>query len=291
MTVLSALRETAGFFGERIAEKPGTAGGATALFVAMTFFTANAVYFQDRQHPSALFATRPELAENLPTKEPAPRKVETQPAAAAEPKPTRFAETKEDAEPAHPVIPKIAPVPAPRPDIQTAQVLDEKSDQSVAGIQDMLAKLGYYDGAVDGLSGPMTVAAIEAYKQRSGLRGIELTQDELMTSLRNNLGVTAAIPEPKPDAVKSEVTKMVEDLIASAANGSAPLPEHIPSAEDVKVQAALRAFGNTDIVVDGVRGEQTTAAIREFQALFHLPVNGEIDGTLLDKMRAVGLIQ
>ena len=290
MTVLSALRETAGFFGERIAEKPGTAGGATALIVAMTFFTANAVYFQDHQHPSALFATRPELAENLPAKEPAPRMVKTQPAA-AEPKPTRFAETKEAIEQAHPVIPAIAPVPARRPDVQTAEPLKEKSDQSVAGIQDMLAKLGYYDGAVDGLSGPMTVAAIEAYKQKSGLRGIDLTQDELMTSLRNNLGVTAAIPEPKPDAVKSEVTQMVADLIASAADGSAPLPEHIPSAEVVKVQAALRAFGNTDIVVDGVRGEQTTAAVREFQALFHLPVTGEIDGTLLDKMRAVGLIQ
>lgn len=290
MTVLSALRETAGFFGERIAEKPGTAGGATALFVAMTFFTANAVYFQDRQHPSALFATRPDLAESQPAKVPAAQSAKTQ-TAAAEPKPTRFAETKETVEPAHPVIPKIAPVPARRPDIQTAEPVDEKSDQSLAGIQDMLAKLGYYDGAVDGLSGPMTLAAIDAYKQKSGLRGIELTQDELMTSLRNNLGVTAAIPEPKPDAVKSEVTQMVEDLIASAADGSAPLPEHIPSAEVVKVQAALRAFGNTDIVVDGVRGEQTTAAIREFQALFHLPVTGEIDGTLLDKMRAVGLIQ
>lgn len=290
MTVLSALRETAGYFGERIAEKPGTAGGATALFVAMTFFTANAVWFQDRQHPSALFATRPQLAENLPAKEPAPRTVKTQPAA-ADPKPTRFAETKEAVEPAHPVIPTIAPVPTPRPDMRTAQASDETSDQSVAGIQDMLAKLGYYDGAVDGLAGPMTDAAIDAYKQKSGLRGIELTQAELLTSLRNNLGVTAAIPEPKPDAVKSEVTKMVEDLIASAADGSAPLPEHIPSAEVVKVQAALRAFGNTDIVVDGVRGEQTTAAIREFQALFNLPVNGEIDGTLLDKMRAVGLIQ
>lgn len=290
MTVLSALSETAGFFGERIAEKPGTAGGATALVVAMTFFTANAVYFQDRQHPSALFATRPELAENLPAKVPAARPVKTQ-TSADEPKATRFAETKEAVEQAHPVIPAIAPVPTRRPDVQTAEFVEEKSDQSVAGIQDMLAKLGYYDGAVDGLSGPMTLAAIEAYKQKSGLRGIDLTQDELMTSLRNNLGVTAAIPEPKPDAVKSEVTQMVADLIASAAEGSAPLPEHIPSAEVVKVQAALRAFGNTDIVVDGVRGDQTTAAIREFQALFHLPVTGEIDGTLLDKMRAVGLIQ
>lgn len=291
MTVLSALRETAGFFGERIAEKPGTAGGATALFVAMTFFTANAVYFQDRQHPSALFATRPELAEAVPSAAPAAEPVRTV-KEAAEPKATRFAEVKEKAEQAHPVIPANAPVPTRRPEIQTAELVDEKSDQSLAGIQDMLAKLGYYEGAVDGLRGPRTDSAIDAYKQKAGLRGIELTQDELMTSLRNNLGVTAAIPEPRPEAsAGSEVTQMVADLIASASDGSAPLPDRIPSAEVVKVQAALRAFGNTDIVVDGVRGEQTEAAVREFQALFHLPVTGEIDGTLLDKMRAVGLIQ
>lgn len=289
MTVLSAIRETAGFFGERIVEKPGTAGGATALAVAMTFFTANAIYFQERQHPSALFATRPDLAESLPQQNQAGRAVQPPRAPSSQPDKTRFV-ARDEAKPA-PVIPAVAPIPAMRPDIDAGAAQAGNADPSVAGIQELLAKLGYYDGDVDGLRGPMTDAAIQTYKNKSGLLGIELTEAELMTSLRNNLGVTAAIPEPRPEPVEPDVSQLVADLITRAANGEAPLPSQIPSAEIVRVQAALRAFGNTDIVVDGIPGAQTEAAIREFQALFHLPVTGAIDGTLLDKMRAVGLIR
>lgn len=291
MTVLSAIRETAGFFGEKAVANPAMAGGATALFVAMTFFTANAIYFQEQQHPSALFATRPDLAENLlppsAPKQPAKSIASSSPAPAA----TRFAAADEPTISARPAIPDVAPVPLQRPSIEVATGQEGEGDRSTAGIQELLAKLGYYDGDIDGLKGPMTDAAIETYKQKSGLRGIELTEGELMTSLRNNLGVTAAIPEPRPEPAKPDVSQIVAELIATATDGSAPLPARVPSAEVVKVQAALRAFGNTEIEVDGVTGAQTEAAIREFQALFHLPVTGEIDGTLLDKMRAVGLIQ
>ena len=81
-------------------------------------------------------------------------------------------------------------------------------------------------------------------------------------------------------------------LIDNSDTGEAiPVPAKIPSAEVVKVQAALKAFGNTSVVVDGLAGGQTETAIREFQGLFRLPVTGEIDGPLLDKMRDVGLIQ
>ena len=96
-----------------------------------------------------------------------------------------------------------------------------------------------------------------------------------------------ATPEPG-DVV---IAQQFDPATGEAQTAPVRLPSQIPSAEVVKVQAALRAFGNADVVVDGVSGAQTEAAIREFQALFHLPVTGEIDGTLLDKMRAVGLIQ
>jgi peptidoglycan hydrolase-like protein with peptidoglycan-binding domain len=162
-------------------------------------------------------------------------------------------------------------------------------EKNVATIQELLAKLGYYDGEVDGLRGPMTNAAIDTYKKSAGLRGIELDDAELTTSMRNHLDVTAGIPAPKPAPVRPDAGQSVAELIAKD-TVPLPLPSQIPSAEVVKVQAALKAFGNTDVVVDGIPGAQTEAAIREFQVLFHLPVNGEIDGVLLDKMRTVGLI-
>jgi peptidoglycan hydrolase-like protein with peptidoglycan-binding domain len=57
----------------------------------------------------------------------------------------------------------------------------------------------------------------------------------------------------------------------------------------MRVQAGLKAFGNDGIEVDGLLGQNTQAAIREFQSLFGLPVTGQPDQALLAKMREVGL--
>lgn len=305
MAVISALRDTIGFFGEKIVANPGAAGGATAMAVAMTFFTANAVYFQERQHPAALFATRPEQVQTAapqvaPQRQPE-REIARAPTPVPPPEDNRFAIQDALATPAPVVIPDNPPIPIRRPNVSAATPGVDfasgqgeaavEADPRVAGIQELLQKLGYYSGDIDGMRGPMTMAAMETYKQKVGLRGIELSETDLMTSLRNNLGVTAAIPERRPvERAAPAVQDVVSNLISGVADGDGTLPAHIPSAEVVKVQAALRAFGNTDIVVDGVNGGRTETAIREFQALFHLPVTGEIDGTLLDKMRAVGLI-
>lgn len=58
----------------------------------------------------------------------------------------------------------------------------------------------------------------------------------------------------------------------------------------VRVQAGLRAFGNEAIEIDGMVGERTRAAIREFQSLFGLPVTGQPDAALLAKMTEIGLV-
>ncbi|GAB4361116.1 MAG: peptidoglycan-binding protein [Oricola sp.] len=301
MTILSATRGLLGWIGETIAENPGSAGAVTAFGVAMAFFTANAVYFQDGRHPAALFATRPETVRFVPEE----RAVEAPAVRQNEPNVTRFVIRETDNQAVkHPEIPMSAPLPARRPSVIAVDQASEPSelprdgDAGVAGIQELLAKLGYYGGEVDGLRGPKTNAAIDAYKNNVGLRGIELTDAELMTSIRNNLDVTAAIPAPRPQSDRGgELAPTAKPAPVDPAPEAAKdeetllLPDRIPSAEVVKVQAALRAFGNTDVAVDGIAGEQTQAAIREFQSLFRLPVTGEIDGVLLDKMRAVGLIQ
>src|SRR5690606_24380473 len=72
----------------------------------------------------------------------------------------------------------------------------------------------------------------------------------------------------------------------------ATLPQ--PAAGDptvMQLQAALKAFGNTHIEVDGTAGRQAEAAIREFQALFGLEVDGRPDEGLLKKMRDLGMVE
>ncbi|MEQ9571495.1 MAG: peptidoglycan-binding domain-containing protein, partial [Nitratireductor sp.] len=49
------------------------------------------------------------------------------------------------------------------------------------------------------------------------------------------------------------------------------------------------AFGHDGIDLDGIVGEQTSSAIREFQSLFGLPVTGQPDAQLLAKMTEIGL--
>jgi peptidoglycan hydrolase-like protein with peptidoglycan-binding domain len=51
----------------------------------------------------------------------------------------------------------------------------------------------------------------------------------------------------------------------------------------------LKAFGQDGIEVDGIPGARTKNAIREFQSIFGLPVTGEPDQALYDKMREIGL--
>jgi peptidoglycan hydrolase-like protein with peptidoglycan-binding domain len=276
-----------------VATSPATAGGVTAFAVAMAFFASNAMFFQDQSHPSAFFETRPMAGPRTDVELASPAK--------EGPNVTRF--VLNSPETTEPVPVEGLPVPRLREQKRTVSLpvepkpapeLPEGGERDVAGIQELLSKLGYYEGEVDGLAGPMTVSAIDAYKDNTGLRGIELTNAELMQSLRNNLDVTAAIPAPRPGK-RPETPAPVEDtiteLLESARNGEIPSPAAIPSAEVVKVQAALKAFGNTDITIDGLAGDQTQAAIREFQTLFRIPVTGEVDGALLDKMRDVGLIQ
>ncbi len=289
----SAIGRLSEAVGDVIAANPAAVGGFTAFAVAMTFFTANALYFQDQPHPSALFATRPDVrpldvtpGNGAPVRDRNVTRLVFQP--------TEI-ERLDDSQIPVPSLrkPAIAKAAEERPQVASAPSNDRESP--IATIQELLEKLGYYDGELDGLQGPVTTAAIDAYKKSSGLRGIVLSNEQLIQSLRNNLDITAAVPADRPQTPRrnlEDAAATVAEILAATRSPEKPgLPPKIPSAEVVKVQAALKAFGNTDMVVDGIRGEQTVAAIREFQTLFRIPVTGEIDGPLLDKMRDVGLIQ
>ena len=294
MTERSGIGRVLEAAGDVIAANPAVVGGTTAFAVAMAFFSANALYFQDQSHPSALFSTRPEVQSadrDAPKGTPEHGQNVTRLV-------LRSTDLNSLDERRIPVPPMRKPDPVMTVDGRQevpARPSTVSGDGQLATIQDLLGKLGYYKGTVDGLQGPMTAVAIEEYKDRVGLRGIALSNDQLITSLRNNLDITAAIPSPRPEASRDDLeeaaTTVAELLTSNRLSPDRVGPAKIPSAEVVKVQAALKAFGNADIVVDGIAGGQTEEAIREFQTLFRIPVTGKIDGPLLDKMRDVGLIR
>ncbi|ESY15542.1 MULTISPECIES: peptidoglycan-binding protein [unclassified Mesorhizobium] len=235
--------------GGAISRNPVLVGGSTAFLVTLFYVSANALWYQPFPHAGAFFATR--SIEGFPHP------------GADEPETT---------------INILRPGPAP-----------VKSDPTVEQVQGILKDLDFYTGTVDGISGPNTQKAIQAYQQKVGLPA----SGEIDAVLLDQLGAkqtTAGIPHPVPRPVDMAAARVAAPGAAPAPIPvSAPVSAQAPDARIVKIQAGLKAFGNDDMQLDGVVGARTKAAIKEFQSLFGLPETGEPDEVVYVKMREIGL--
>lgn len=241
--------------GAAIARNPALVGGTTAFFVALSYVSANALWYQPHFHDGAFFATRDRV-------EIGPRLEEVKP------KPVSEATIRIERPTA----------PEPRP-----------ADPEIERIQSILADLGFYKGTVDGLTGPATRTAVAAYQKTVGLE----PTGEVDAALLDQLGAkttTAGIP-PRPEpAPRAEAKDVAVKAVASAEEAAKPaVAKREPDPRIIRIQAGLKAFGNDGIELDGVVGPRTRAAIREFQTLFGLEVTGEPDDVLYAKMRETGL--
>lgn len=253
--------------GATIARNPMIAGGTTAFLVAMAFVTANAIWYQPYQHPGAFFATR------APAETPAP-------------------------------LPRPVPRPAEQPQVNDTTILIERetttasvqsADPQVRTVQEVLHGLKLYAGTIDGLAGPQTARAVQAYQQ---LVGLEPT-GKIDAALLNQLGTAGAemqqrTQEALPEAFAAvgpagEATAVPLPLPRPNAAGGAAEAAREADPHILRVQAGLKAFGNDGIELDGVVGPRTRSAIREFQSLFGLPETGEPDAAVYAKMREIGL--
>jgi hypothetical protein len=105
-----------------IARNPTLVGGSTAFLVALSFVSANALWYQPHAHSGAFFATRDFLRPGAAT------------------------------------LPDETTILIERP-AQPRQVV---GDPMVKNVQATLKELSFYGGEVDGLFGPNTRLAIEA---------------------------------------------------------------------------------------------------------------------------------
>src|SRR5204862_4860497 len=124
----SAFEAGAIALGGAISRNPVLVGGSTAFLVTLFYVSANALWYQPFPHAGAFFATR--SIEGFPHP------------GADEPETTSNI---------------LRPGPAPA-----------KSDPTVEQGQGILKDLDFYTGTVDGISGPNTHKAIQAYTQKVG---------------------------------------------------------------------------------------------------------------------------
>ncbi|MCA1403404.1 peptidoglycan-binding protein [Ensifer sp. IC3342] len=283
------------FAGRMMARHPVGAGGSAAFVVVFSFVAANAMWYQHGVHPSPLLRTRvplvgPEVAERLAAAngEPVePRNV------------TTFVIEREGAERSENADDAAAAAQGELSEqAKTASSAHAAASTLIADVQRELARLGLYDEAPDGRTGPKTSAAILRFEKQTGRVQSGDASDELLQALRaaDDSGPAVATPGDRPysdpKAAPAEVDP-VAAAIRTAEEDRALLPRaDIPASSEmvVSIQKGLSNLAYADIVVDGVAGDQTRAAIRHFEKHYRLPQTGEPNAKVLKKLKEIGAL-
>ena len=142
-----------------IQERPSIAAGVCTFAMAFSLVAGNALYSQPGGHPVPLWATRDKITTRSVTPE-TPVRGE----ASSSNLESGFNALSLDRVPVPMMRPQSTPAPASASSLLTQ-------------VQSGLARLGFYDGEIDGLFGPRTREAILAFQKREGL-----TQDGVATA-------------------------------------------------------------------------------------------------------------
>ena len=120
-----------------------------------------------------------------------------------------------------------------------------------ATLQQSLADTGYYTGAVDGVYGPETVAAVEALQTANGL------------------------------PVTGTVDKATAEALQAALEGVHGAASQASVAATAAVQQTLKLVGFWDGPVDGVWTEALTDAVKAFQVELGVEPTGTVDAATI----------
>ncbi len=150
--------------------------------------------------------------------------------------------------------------------------------ESLLRIQKKLAKLGLYDGPLDGIEGPKTRRAIALWKQ-------QVTQETQNNILSNTKTDEIAV------LIQQSEMEMINEKIKTRGMPRLKKTVFEPLVTDIiQVQKALRIFGNQEVIVTGIEDQKTIEALKQFQKMFDLPITGKVDHIVLIKMREIGLL-
>jgi peptidoglycan hydrolase-like protein with peptidoglycan-binding domain len=128
---------------------------------------------------------------------------------------------------------------------------------AIQAVQEHLRSAGAYNGAVDGVWGPDSAAALQRFQANHQLQAT----GQLNEATASALGLDPAALLGTQQAVASPTV---------------PPPETLRSSSVRQVQERLRSLGFYNGGVDGVWGQSTQAAIQQFQQNRGLQPNGQL---------------
>ncbi len=153
-----------------VARNPTLVGGSTAFLVALSFVSANAIWYQPHAHSGAFFATRDFVRSDVaePVEETTTIRIERQD-------------------------------PIESPQVEPKRI---EGDATVKSVQKILGELKFYGGEIDGFYGPNTKLAIEAYQNKMGLAVTGAVDETLLDQL--GTGSVKQLPSPAPRQIQTE---------------------------------------------------------------------------------------
>ncbi|MBW3098645.1 peptidoglycan-binding domain-containing protein [Pseudohoeflea coraliihabitans] len=291
---------------ELIAAYPSIAGGTAAFAVIFSFVSANALWYQPGEHPAPLLRTRPVSAEAQAGG--APQDLIRQ---AIDRVPVRQVTTyrieRDDLLPTGSIpVPELAQRQQPEAGTDVAARAPDRAaetpaqakplpvaDPLLVDIQTHLKRKGFYGGKVDGLIGPMSVAAIRNWQKKAGLEITGAPSALVLESLqlggrpeplvrRNDPPVVVPAKAPQP-STRPATPPAASPQVAAA-------PTQAGDELVARIQSGLSNIAYADIAVDGVAGERTRQAIQAFEKHYRLPVTGEANSAVLEKLLEIGAL-
>ncbi|MDH3230559.1 MAG: peptidoglycan-binding protein [Alphaproteobacteria bacterium] len=176
-------------------------------------------------------------------------------------------------------------------------LLRHMNRETVRALQLGLAARGYDPGAADGLVGRKTVRAIRLYQSQSGLKVdgkptqalANHMKRETVAAVQRMLAERDYDPGPADGFSGRKTRAAIRDYQAAAGlkvDGKATdaLADHMVRETVRSVQRMLAVLGYDAGIIDGLTGEKTTTAIREYQEQAGLEIDGEPSQKLLDHL-------
>lgn len=254
--------------------------GAGALLVAGSV-AVNALWLQDGPHPAPMFTGERGFSPKWRwATDAGSGPVHYRP---EQPTPTEIASAPT------PVSPSVTIVPPPRPLPATRAA---GHGDVVRQVQENLALIGFYTGEVDGIEGPKTRAAVEAYQNAAGMSPTGTVTEALRDHV---LGVRAradaranARPDARPDAREAGEGRERQASTGVARTGERPRSSTAQGDPQIRaIQNILAGLGYAPGPVDGLYGAATREAIKRFEAERGMPVTGQITDPLVHELTRV----
>lgn len=273
---------------DRAFENPATSGGLMVMALTATAIMSNAMFLQNGRHSDFLFNPQlaPAVSRSVPAPVPLPRARADQPDAMVPPLPHLAPRAEPDPAPA----PVATPAPAP------AAVVAPAGDQMtlITQVQRELARLGLYAGAIDGLAGSRTSAAISAYETAAGRTPTGVATSDLLAAMKAPLPARTppAVAAPTTaDPTAAELDQRERDRAAKIAEAQRTQAAAQMEANYRIVQGALNRIGYGPVTVDGQASAETADAIRRFELDNGLPVTGEASDRLIGRLISIGAVK